>query len=207
MNRANRKVNPACSGTPLPVAEAYLSQSCEVMAQLINLHGPCLIADSEYRPFQTLVSSIISQQLSAKAASTIKQRILAIVPDLSPAELLAVPHDSLRTAGLSSAKTRYIIELARRTNEGRLNFETLQRQVDEDVIATLMELPGIGRWTSEMFLVFGLKRPDVLALGDAGLQRATRLLYGENANLENTSKRWRPYASTASWYLWRHLDS
>ena len=190
----------------MPAAERYLSQSCETMAGLVAVHGPCSIADREFLPFQTLATSIISQQLSAKAADTIERRVLAIVPSFDPAGFLIVPLDALRGAGLSSAKARYIIELAQRVNDGRLNFDALLSLADKDVIAALVDLPGIGRWTAEMFLIFGLKRPDVLALGDAGLQRAARLLYGENASLESIGQRWRPYCSVASWYLWRHID-
>lgn len=187
-------------------AERHLSQSCEVMARLVTVHGPCPIADREFLPFQTLAASIISQQLSAKAADTIERRVLAIVSSFTPAGFLTVPLDALRGAGLSSAKARYILELAQRVNDGWLDFDTLLRQADDDVIAALVELPGIGRWTAEMFLIFGLRRPDVLALGDAGLQRAARLLYGEDADLERVGQSWRPYCSVASWYLWRHLD-
>lgn len=198
---------PHLSERTIREAERYLSQSCEIMAGLVSVHGPCPIADREFLPFQTLATSIISQQLSAKAADTIERRVLAIVSSFNPAGFLAAPPDALRGAGLSSAKVRYIIELAQRVNDGRLDFDALLKQADEDVIAALVDLPGIGRWTAEMFLIFGLRRPDVLALGDAGLQRAARLLYGENADLESVGQTWRPYCSVASWYLWRHLDS
>ncbi|HEX7642569.1 MAG TPA: DNA-3-methyladenine glycosylase 2 family protein [Burkholderiaceae bacterium] len=176
------------------------------MAGLIRVHGPCRLADREFRPFQTLANSIISQQLSAKAADTIERRVHAIVPGLTPAGFLAVAPDALRTAGLSSAKARYIVELAQRVSDGRLNLEAMQEAPDADVVAALVELPGIGQWTAEMFLIFGLRRPDVLSLGDAGLQRATRLLFGDDAKLERLGQPWRPFRSVASWYLWRTLD-
>ena len=188
-------------------AERHLSHSCNVMARLIALHGPCPLADREFRPFQTLATSIISQQLSAKAADTIERRVQAIVPSFSPAGFLAVPAEALCAAGLSSAKARYIVELAQRVSDGRLSFEAMQQAPDGDVIAALVELPGIGQWTAEIFLIFGLRRPDVLSLGDAGLQRAARLLFGEDAELERVGQSWRPYCSVASWYLWRHLDA
>ncbi len=176
------------------------------MAQLIAKHGPCSLADREFRPFQTLANSILSQQLSAKAADTIESRVNAIVPGFTPAGFLAVSPEALRAAGLSSAKTRYIIELAQRVSDGRLNLESMPHVPDEDVIAALTELPGIGQWTAEMFLIFGLRRPDVLSIGDAGLQRAVRLLFRGEATLEHVAQLWRPYRSVASWYLWRHLD-
>ncbi len=188
-------------------AEKNLSQSCPVMAQLIATHGPCLLSTREFRPFETLTTSIISQQLSSKAADTIKQRVLDLVRNFTPAAFLGVSTDALRGAGLSSAKSRYIIELANRINNGSLNFSELVFRSDEYVITTLTELPGIGRWTAEMFLIFSLRRPNVLALDDAGLQRAARLLYGDNAELKSVGQKWRPYCSVASWYLWRFLDS
>ena len=188
-------------------AETHLSQSCKVMAQLVTLHGACKLARSKFPPFQSLVISIISQQLSSKAAKTIRRRVMEVVPDFSPNGFLRVSFIALRKAGLSSAKARYIFELAKRVSDGRVNFDSIKYQSDENVIATLTNLPGVGRWTSEMFLIFSLKRPDVLALGDAGLQRSARLLYGEGIHLENVGRLWKPYRSVASWYLWRHLDA
>lgn len=194
------------SSHAMRTAERYLSRSCAVMARLVATHGPCPLASREFRPFQTLATAIISQQLSAKAAETIKHRVFKIVPCFSPASFLGVPVTALRRAGLSAAKARYIRELSNRANDGRLDFDVLIRQPDEEVITALIELPGIGRWTAEMFLIFGLKRPDVLSIGDAGLQRAVRLLYGD-VKLEDIGEMWRPFRSVASWYLWQHLDS
>ncbi|MFT0548807.1 DNA-3-methyladenine glycosylase family protein [Allopusillimonas ginsengisoli] len=187
-------------------AELHLRSSCKVMAHLVKRHGPCGILRRRNTAFQTLAFSIISQQLSARAAATIKKRVIALSPGFTPAGILSLSPESLRAAGLSSAKVRYITELAQRLQDGRLNFRQLRRQDDEDVIAVLTNLPGVGRWTAEMFLIFSLKRPDVLALGDVGLQRAVRRLYGEMATLETVSDSWRPYRSVASWYLWRSLD-
>jgi len=188
-------------------AERHLSQSCQIMARLIAQHGHCPLADREFRPFQTLANSIISQQLSAKAADTIERRVQAIVPGFTPAGFLAVPTEALRAAGLSSAKARYIVELARRVSDGRLNLAAMQHTPDAAVIPALVELPGIGQWTAEMFLIFGLRRPNVLSLGDVGLQRSSRLLFGNDAKLERVGQLWRPFCSVASWYLWRHLDA
>lgn len=188
-------------------AEDRLSLSGDIMARLIVAHGTCQLATRKLHPFPTLVTSIMSQQLSAKAAATIKQRVSKLVPVFSPSSFLAVPVDALFKAGLSRAKAKYIVELATRVIDGRLEFTTLRRQSDETVITALTELPGIGRWTAEMFLIFGLKRPDVLALGDAGLGRAVRLLYGGTAKLESVAQAWQPYRSVASWYLWAHLDA
>jgi len=187
-------------------AEAYLSEVCPIMAELIAKHSPCTLAGREFSPFATLVTSIIGQQLSMKVADTLEWRVLVLVGgELSPQKIAALPPEKLREAGLSNAKVRYIIELAQRASDGRLDLNALPQMTDEEVISTLVELPGIGRWTAEMFLIFGLARPDVLSPGDAGLQRAVRQLFGEEATLQQIGPRWRPFCSVACWYLWRSL--
>jgi len=192
-------------------AERHLSRSDPVMKRLISNHGPCPLADWEYHPFHTLVTSIISQQLSAKAADTIEGRISEMVSvPFQPEELLSTPVESLRSAGLSRPKARYIHELAQRLSDGRLSFSDIEAVKDDEVIAALIESPGIGKWTAEMFLIFGLKRLDVLSLGDAGLQRAAKILYGEGKDeaglLASVADAWRPYRSVGCWYLWQSLE-
>jgi len=188
-------------------AERHLRLNCEIMNGLIGKHGRCSLTARESDPFRTLVTSIISQQLSSKAADTIEKRVIALAPQLTPSAILRVPVESLRSAGLSNAKARYISELARRVKSRQLRFSKLAECSDQEVMEVLIDLPGIGEWTAEMFLIFGLGRLDIIALGDTGLQRATRLLYGPKANLARVSESWRPYRSIASWYLWRHLDA
>ena len=192
-------------------AERHLSGTDKVMDRLISEHGHCPLAMWEYRPFHTLVASIISQQLSARAADTIESRVAEITSrPFHPNSFAATTVEDLRAAGLSQAKARHILELARRVSGGELSFATLESEDDEVVVRTLIEVPGIGRWTAEMFLIFGLKRLDVLSLGDAGLQRAAKHLYGREGDgkavLEKVATAWRPYRSVASWYLWQHLD-
>ena len=193
------------SARSLREAARHLSRSDQIMARLVAEHGPFPLADREASPFQTLTSSIIRQLLSRKAADVIEGRVLALAPSFSPSGFLEVPAQALRQAGLSWAKAKSLLELAARVDDGRLDFEALPRRSDDEVIAALTELPGVGRWTAEMFLIFGLKRPDVLSLGDAGLRRSARLLYGDETGLEEIGQAWRPYRSVASWYLWRHL--
>jgi len=185
-------------------AQRHLRQACPVMAQLIVAHGRCPLAEREYQPFQTLVNSIISQLISVKAAAAIKQRVQAIAPHLAPAEFLSAPPEALRGAGLSASKTRYVLGLAERVAEGKLDFSVIAGLADDAAIVELVKIPGIGRWTAEMFLIFGLRRSDVLSLGDAGLQRACRLLFPDQS-LADVSARWRPYRSVACWYLWQSL--
>jgi len=193
-------------------AERCLARSDPIMKRLIAAHGPCPLAEREFEPFHMLANSIISQQLSTKAAAAIKQRVGALIGvPFQSARVLGVTDESLCGAGLSKAKTRYIRELAMHVADRRLEFDEIHMLDDEAVIEKLIQVPGVGRWTAEMFLLFGLRRPDVLALGDAGLQRAAQLLYGKGRKSKTLLSRvgagWRPYRSIASWYLWRSLES
>jgi len=182
------------------------------MKRLIARHGRCPLAEREFQPFYMLANSIISQQLSTKAAAAIKGRLAVMIPPpFEPDRFLQISTEQLRAAGLSQAKARYIVALASRVCDGGLLFDEIIAKEDEAVIETLTECPGIGRWTAEMFLIFGLKRLDVLAIGDAGLQRAARLLYGKKRRsktlLARVAQSWRPYRSVASWYLWKSLEN
>jgi len=187
-------------------AESHLAQSDRIMRSLIGTHGPCRIGNRVRDPFELLASSIISQQLSVKAADTIEKRVRALLEEFNPSAVLSIPHDTLRGAGLSTGKAKYLHSLATHIVDGRLNFVAMKKSNNEEVIAALTEVHGIGRWTAEMFLIFGLRRADVLATGDVALQRAVRKLYGPRKTLLQVGKQWRPYASVASWYLWRSLE-
>lgn len=191
-------------------AEKQLASVDPIMKRLIAAHGHCPLAEREFQPFHMLANSIISQQLSAKAAATIKQRVgLLVGVPFQIENVLSADAAKLRAAGLSAAKTRYIRELALHVRDERLDFAEIVALDDDSVIEKLVVIPGIGRWTAEMFLLFGLKRMDVLAVGDAGLQRAARNLYGRSKTktlLPRVAKAWRPYRSIASWFLWRSLE-
>jgi DNA-3-methyladenine glycosylase II len=193
-------------------AEKHLAAADPVMRRLIGKHGHCPLAEREFEPFHMLANSIISQQLSFRAAATIKQRVGILVGTPFQAErVLSTSIEKLRGAGLSQAKARYIVELAAKITDGRLDFEPIVVLEDEAVIEKLTMLSGVGRWTAEMFLLFGLKRMDVLAIGDAGLQHAAHNLYGKKrfapTLLTRVAKAWRPYRSIGSWFLWRSLES
>lgn len=193
-------------------AERHLAETDPIMKRLIARHGHCPIAERKFEPFHMLANSIISQQLSTKAAATIKVRVGALVGvPFQISKVLSTDPTTLRGAGLSAAKARYIRELAAHVHDGRLDFDAIIGLDDQSVIEKLVIVPGIGRWTAEMFLLFGLKRLDVLALGDAGLQRAARNLYGKRRRsgtlLPRVAETWRPYRSIASWYLWRSLEA
>jgi DNA-3-methyladenine glycosylase II len=212
MEQSPNSLDKIIAAQAIRKAERHLAKADPVMKRLIARHGHCPIAEREFEPFHMLANSIISQQLSTRAAATIKQRvgILVGVP-FQIGKVLSVAPAELRGAGLSGAKTRYIGELAAHVSDGRLDFEEILFLNDEAAIEKLVIVPGIGRWTAEMFLVFGLKRLDVLALGDAGLQRAARKLYGKKRRsatlLPRVAESWRPYRSIASWYLWRSLET
>jgi DNA-3-methyladenine glycosylase II len=192
-------------------AESHLSRVDPVLARLIARHGPCGLGRGRRDPFHTLMTSIVSQQLSSKAADTIQARVhrrLEAGSRLRPAHLLGARHADLRACGLSNAKARWMVEIARRTHAGEFSFRTLARLDDEAAIELLDALPGIGRWSAEMYLIFALDRLDIFAMGDVGLRRAVNRLYGNGRKLSDRrtlaiAKTWAPYRSVASWYLWR----
>jgi len=189
-------------------AERHLRKADAAMDALIIRHGPCSLSTRREPAFRSLAWSIIGQQLSAKAAATITKRVAALVPHpFEPQNLLRVSPDRLRQAGMSGRKANSLIAVAVLASNGALSFDVLHEMDDDEVIAKLTQVSGIGRWTAEMFLIFGLGRPNVLSASDAGLKRAARLLYGETATFEGLRDQWSPWCSVASWYLWRHLDN
>lgn len=209
---------PDADSTPLTrslrAAESHLSTADPVLGRLIARHGPCALGKRQRDPFHTLMTSIISQQLSTKAADTIQGRVHALVgarPHLRPAHLLSARHADLRACGLSHAKARWMVEIARRTEAGEFSFRRLARLDDEAAIEALDALPGIGRWSAEMYLMFALGRLDIFAMDDVGLRRGVNRLYGNGRKLSDRRTRmitraWAPYRSVASWYLWRLGD-
>jgi DNA-3-methyladenine glycosylase II len=189
------------------IAEEALCNADKVLRDLILRIGSCTLAEQPSAPFETLVRSIVGQQLSGKAAATIYARLTKITGTiLSPCQLMGISDEELRATGMSSRKMACIRSLSRLTATGQLDFSHLESMSDEQIIALLTRINGIGRWTAEMFLIFGLKRPDVLSLSDAGLKRSVKLLYGEGATLLEAAENWGAWRSVASWYLWRNLD-
>lgn len=190
----------------------HLQQSDPVLARIIDRVGEYRI---EFREpsFQTLVRSIVYQQLSGKAAYTILKRFLDAMPDgtLTPEAILALTPGQMRALGLSGQKTAYIRDLAERTRAGELDFAVLSAMPDEDVIERLTRVKGVGVWTAHMFLIFALRRPNILPTGDLGVRSAIRKAYRlrdlpKPLKIERIAKRWHPYCSVATWYLWRSLD-
>lgn len=162
-------------------------------------------------PFDALVRAVISQQLSTKAADTIRGRVLALMPVLTPEALLALPVADLRAAGLSGQKVAYLRDLSERVIDGRLDIHALHRLSDEEVIEVIVAVKGFGRWTAQMFLMFCLHRPDVLPTGDLGIVKGCQHVLGMKRRpsvrtMERAAKAWQPYRSIACWYLWRTFE-
>jgi DNA-3-methyladenine glycosylase II len=196
-------------------ARRLLLRRDPILANLIRQHGPCGLADAlRVDHFSALVRAIIFQQLSTKAASTIHDRLLQLVPDrrVTPQALAAVTEEQFRSAGVSRQKANYLRDLCEKLVSGELQLEAIETLDDDRVIAALTKVKGIGRWTAEMFLMFRLLRPDVLPVGDLGILSAVQKAYGLRKRptpqrLLALGDAWKPYRSIACWYLWRSLDN
>ncbi len=182
------------------------------MAELVRRIGPCSIR-LETNRFQALVRSIIAQQISGKAARSIWRRLQqSIRPRRLTADVMAaIPIEQLRKLGLSPQKAAYVHDLAAKVSERTVRLHRVQRMTDDEVIAELVQVKGIGVWTAQMFLIFSLGRPDVFPHDDLGVRVAIRNLYGlddlpDKARSLAIAEPWRPYATVASWYCWRSLD-
>ena len=192
-------------------ATRHLAKRDPILKKMIAAVGPCKLQPAPDH-FVVLARSIIGQQISTKAASSIMARVLEAVGEnkLTPKAILGLSDDQMRTAGLSAAKVRYLRDLATHVESRVIRLRALRRLEDEEVIAQLVQVKGIGRWTAEMFLMFSLGRPDVLPIDDLGIRSAIKRHY----QLEELPKRdalielcecWRPYRSIGSWYMWRSL--
>jgi DNA-3-methyladenine glycosylase II len=200
----------------LDEAVAALAQADARLGAIIARVGPCHLSmtwRSHY--FRALVEAIIFQQLSGKAAGTILRRFRTLFPSHrfpTPEQVLAAPVAKMRGVGLSKQKISYIRDLAERVHNDSFPLQRVSRMDDEEVIAHLTQVKGIGRWTSEMFLIFCLGRPDVLSTGDLGIRKAVQRAYGYKtlpamSTVGRHGLRWRPYRSVASWYLWASVDN
>src|SRR5258708_5879205 len=187
-------------------AVQHLQNSDPRLALIIEKAGPCSMQYNE-PVFQSLVRSIVFQQLSGRVATVIFNRLAAAVPggQLTPQAILKLRIPKMRSLGLSGQKTEYIRDLARKTRDGLLVFESLPDLSDHQVIETLTQVKGIGVWTSHMFLIFALRRPDVLPTGDLGIRKAIQAAYQLPAlpgpdEIERIAAPWRPHCSVAAWY-------
>jgi 3-methyladenine DNA glycosylase/8-oxoguanine DNA glycosylase len=201
----------------LEEAEQILRSSDAKLALLIDRHGPCRLApDQTQSPFAALAESIACQQLTGKAAATIFSRVLALYQPKrfpAPSDLLGTDDTALRGAGLSRSKILAMKDLAAKTLDGTVpSLARLRRLADEEIVARLTTVRGVGRWTVEMLLIFRLGRPDVMPASDYGVRKGFHRAFGTRAlptpaQVTRRAERWRPYRSVASWYLWRAVDN
>jgi DNA-3-methyladenine glycosylase II len=189
----------------------HLKKSDPVMAAIIDRIGPFRMQYGD-PTFHTLAESILYQQLNGKAAETIFNRFTAVAGDpLTPQGILKLSDAQMRAVGLSRQKTAYLRDLSEKTKAGLLEFERMTDLSEEEVIAHLTQVKGVGVWTAHMFLMFTLRRPDIMPTGDYGVQAAIKKHYKKRkwpkpAVMLKIAKPWVPYRSIASWYLWRSLD-
>ena len=201
----------------LPVTPHFWEEACKhlvkkdrVMKRLIpQFADACLQTRGD--AFVTLARSIVGQQISVKAAQTVWDRFALLPKKITPANVLKLKVDDMRAAGLSARKVEYVVDLALHFDNGALHIKSWETMDDEDIIAELVAIRGIGRWTAEMFLIFHLMRPNVLPLDDVGLINGVSRNYfsGEpvsRSDLREVAQAWAPYSTVATWYIWRSLD-
>ena len=204
----------------LQTATRTLSRRDAALRPVIKKYGACRL-EKHTRYFDTLVGSIISQQLSTKAAATIQARFVALYQSgkgaskkLDPALIKDTPDADLRAVGLSFQKASYIKDLAAKTHDKTLRLDRMAKMSEAEIIEMLTQVKGIGVWTVHMFLIFSLGRLNVLPVGDLGIRKGVQNLYGldhlpDAAEIEAiaSENKWSPYCSVASWYLWRSLEN
>jgi DNA-3-methyladenine glycosylase II len=193
-------------------AITHLRNADPIMAGIVERVGACLIAARE-PTFETLARSITFQQLSGKAAATIFGRLhKAVGRRFTASAFLRLTSEELRACGLSRQKVASLTDLAERVARREINFKKLPALPDEEIIEILCQVRGVGVWTVQMFLIFALRRPNVMPCGDLGVRNAVRRAYGltdapTSVELAEIAKKWHPYCSFAAWYLWRSLEA
>ena len=188
----------------------HLSKKDRVMKRLIPQFGDaCLVSRGD--AFVTLARSIVGQQISVKAAQSVWDKFAVLPRKLTPTNVLKLKVDDMRAAGLSARKVEYLVDLSLNFDSGNLQIKKWSEMDDETIIAELIAIRGIGRWTAEMFLIFHLLRPNVLPLDDVGLINGISHNYFSGEAVSRSEARevaaaWQPYCSVATWYIWRSLD-
>ncbi|VWX63489.1 DNA-3-methyladenine glycosylase II [Burkholderiales bacterium 8X] len=188
----------------------HLAKKDRVMRRLIPKFGDACL-ESRGDAFTTLARSIVGQQISVKAAQAVWDRFAALPRSITPANVLRLKVDDMRAAGLSARKVEYLVDLALHFDSGAVHVDAWKDMSDEMIIAELVAIRGIGRWTAEMFLIFHLMRPNVLPLDDVGLINGISLSYFSGDPVSRSDARevavaWAPFCSVATWYIWRSLD-
>ncbi|MHB8950551.1 MAG: DNA-3-methyladenine glycosylase family protein [Rhodoferax sp.] len=191
-------------------ARKHLMKKDRVMKRLIPQFGEACL-QSRGDAFVTLARSVVGQQISVKAAQTVWNRFALLPKQITAANVLKLKVDDMRAAGLSVRKVEYLVDLALHFDSGTVHVETWETMDDEAIIAELIAIRGIGRWTAEMFLIFHLMRPNVLPLDDVGLLNGISKNYFSGDTVSRSDARevaaaWAPYCSVATWYIWRSLD-
>lgn len=193
-------------------ARRHLLKSEPAMRQIVEQVGPCLL-ELRGGPYRSLLRGLLYQQLAGAAAAAIERRLLGLFGDRIPRpdELLTTTLDELRAVGVSRQKASYLHSLAEHFQSGALNDRTILRASDERAIEMVTHVKGIGPWTADMLLMFTLGRPDILPVGDLGIQNAIRAAYNLDSKpdaetMERIAEPWQPYRTVASWYLWRSTD-
>ena len=195
------------------IALRHLSHADKRMEKLIDKFGPPNF-NLMNNYYESLVRSIVYQQLSGKAASIIYERFLDLfVFDIypKPKDVLEVSIETLRSSGLSYQKVNYIRDLSEKWQDGTMNLTDIDSMTDEEISSELIKVKGIGQWTADMFLMFTLGRPDVFPFGDLGIQKGVMILTNMNRlptqkEMERKTKKWQPYRTVAAWYLWKLVD-
>jgi DNA-3-methyladenine glycosylase II len=211
VKRANGAVPAACVPSYWQDAKDELMKRDRIMRKVIPQFGDLHLVGRD-EPFVTLARSIIGQQISVNAAESVWQRLLAVCPKCTPAQILKAGNGNLALCGLSKRKSEYIVDLAEHFKAKRVHVDKWAEMDDEDVIGELTQIRGIGRWTAEMFLIFNLLRPNILPLDDAGLLKGISVNYfsGEpvsRSDAREVAANWEPWRTVATWYLWRSLDA
>jgi DNA-3-methyladenine glycosylase II len=199
-----------------PQAQELLSRTDPRLAALIQKVGPMDLKPRRLPPYRSLMQAVVYQQLNGKAAETILRRFIALFPGGKPfpkaEQVLEMPQETLRSAGLSRSKANYLQCIAETMLAGQLpSLAECDRITDEEIVQKLTQIKGVGRWTVEMFLIFNLGRPDVLPVHDLGVRRGYQLAFQKRQlptpiQLERIGQKWAPYRTAAAWYLWRAAD-
>lgn len=212
-------MSPIPKELPIPPAHApaYWEEACKylvkkdrVMRRLIPQFSAEAL-QTRGDPFITLARSIVGQQVSVKSATATWKRFIALLIEITPANVLRLKVDDMRAAGLSARKIDYLVDLALHFTEHRLHVQEWEHMDDESIVAELTSIRGIGRWTAEMFLIFYLLRPNVLPLDDAGLLKGISDSYFSGdpvsrSEVREVAEAWKPWCTVATWYIWRSLD-
>ena len=207
----------AIQASPDLATPAYWAEACKhlvkkdrVMKRLIPQFADATL-QTRGDAFGTLARSIVGQQISVKAAQTVWDRFALLPASMEPEAVLKLKVDDMRAAGLSARKVDYLVDLALHFANGKLHVQDWQGMDDEAIIAELVAIRGVGRWTAEMFLIFHLMRPNVLPLDDVGLINGISRLYFSGDPVSRSDARevaaaWKPWSTVATWYIWRSLD-